>query len=108
MTVSTDVVRNFEGLTREPFQEVACDRFPRCKADGMHEAIKLGPGRRQIGEQLLDLLVAAHVTIKNQFRVKVSCKLGDAVLEPFAHITEGQLCALRVARFGNAIGDGTV
>jgi hypothetical protein len=56
----------------------------------------------------LDLLVAAHVAIKDQLRAEVGGELGDAVLEALAHIAEGQLRALGVAGLGNAIGDRAV
>jgi hypothetical protein len=62
----------------------------------------------QVGEHLRDLLVAADVAVKNQGGIEVGREFGDAVLEPLANVAEGQLGALGVAGFGDAVGNGAV
>jgi len=89
-------------------EKVAGNGFARCKADGVHKAVKLRPVHRQVLEHLVDLLVAADVAVKDQFGVEVRGKLGDAVLEALANIAEGQLGTLCVAGLGNAVGNRAV
>ena len=96
---------DLEAFARQAFQEITSNGLARGIADGVNKTIQLGPGGRQVGEQLVNLLVTAHIAIKNQFRVKVGRKLGDAVLEALAHITESQLGTLGVAGLGNAVSD---
>jgi hypothetical protein len=74
----------------------------------MHEAIEGGPMGRQIGEELADLFIAAHVAVENQRRVKICCEFGDAVFETFPHIAERQLGTLFMACFGNPVGNRTI
>jgi len=74
----------------------------------VHETIELGPVARQVGEQLFNLLVAAHIAIEHQIGAKVCCKFGDPVLETLAHIAEGQLGALCMASLGDAVGNRAV
>ena len=63
---------------------------------------------RQVGEQLVDLRVVAHVAIEDQLGVEVRGEFGDAVLEALADVAEGQFGALRVAGLGDAVGDRAV
>ena len=63
----------------------------------MHKAVKLWATPGEVGEHAFDLLVAGHVAVKNQLRVKLGGKVGDAVLEALAHVAEREFCALLVA-----------
>ena len=99
---------DLEAFSRQTVQKITGYRFARGIADGVHKTIELGPGGRQVGEEFFDLLVAAHIAIKNQFAVKIGSEFGDAVLETLTHIAESQLGTLRVAGLGNAISDRAV
>ena len=101
-------MRNFEAFTAQAIQKVTGNRLARGKADAVHKTVKVGPVGAEVGEQLVDLGVIAHVAVKDQFGVKVSGKLGDSFFKTFADIAESQLCALGVAGFGNAVGNRAV
>jgi hypothetical protein len=101
-------VRDLEALARQAVEEVAGDRLARREADAVHEAVELRPGGREVGEQLFDLRVVAHVAVEDQLRAEVGGEFGDAVLEALADVAEGELGALRMAGLGDAVGDGAV
>src|ERR1035437_1193330 len=101
-------MRNPKIFTRQAVQEVASDGFARRKTNAVHKAVKSGPVLSQVFEQVVDLCIVAHVTVKNQLGVEVGGKLGDPILESLAYIAESQLSTLRVTGLGNAVSDGTV
>jgi len=101
-------VCNAETFTRQAVEKIAGNRLAGCKADAVDEAVEFGPGRSQVGEELVDLRVVAHIAIKNQLRIEVRCEFGDTVLETLADIAEGEFRPLCVACLGNAICDRTV
>ena len=99
---------NPEALPSQAVQEVTGNRFARRKTNAVHKAVKGRPGGGQIGKQLVDLRVIAHVTVKYQAGTKVGGKFGDALFETLADVAESQFGALGVAGLGNAVGDGAV
>jgi len=66
------------------------------------------PGVTEIIEQLLELLVAAHVTVVDQCGAELLRKFGNPVLESLAEVAECKFGAFPVARHRNAIGDRTI
>ena len=106
--VGADVVSDAVVFAGQAIQKVAFQRFFGGKANAVDKAVKLWPDRRQVGHELGDGCVAAHIAVKNQFGVKLGGKAGDAVFEALAHIAEGQLGTFTVAGFGDAVGDGAV
>ena len=98
-------MRNLEALARQTVQKVTGNRFAGCIANGMNKTVKLGPSGRQVGKELFNLFVAAHIAIENQIGIKIGSKFGDAVFETFAHITEGQLGSLGMTGFGDTVCD---
>ncbi|MCY1369054.1 hypothetical protein D9M69_560720 [compost metagenome] len=101
-------MRDLEAFARKAVQEVAGDRFACGEADAVHEAVEGGPGLREVGEELVDLRIVAHVAVENQFRAEVCGIFGDTVLESLADITEGEFRALVVTGLGNAICNGAI
>ena len=99
---------NAKPFAREAFEEVAGDRFAWRKTNAVHKTVKFRPCLGEVCEHAFDLLVAGHVAVKNQLRVKLGGKVGDAVFEALAHIAEREFSALLVAGTGDAVGDGAV
>ena len=99
---------DLETFARETFQEVAGNRIGRRIADRVHQAVELIPGLAEVGEEGVDLFIAADVAIENQLGVEFFRELGDAVLETLADIGERQFRAFALARLGDAVGDGTI
>jgi hypothetical protein len=59
-------VRGAEAFAAEAVEEVAGNRLARREADRVHEAVELGPGLAELGEQALDLRVVADVALEDQ------------------------------------------
>ena len=74
----------------------------------MHEAVETVPVLAELGEQRVDLLVAADVAGKHQAGAEFRGEFGDAVLDALALVGEGQFGAFALACRSDAIGDGTV
>ena len=101
-------MRDLEGFARQAFEKIAGDRFARREADRVHQTVQVIPGFAEIGEQRIDLLVAADVAVEHQLAVEFFREIGDAVLEALADIGECQFGAFALAGLGDAIGDGAV
>jgi len=75
----------------------------------VHEAIEaFRPGLLQAMGQRGDLLVGADVAVEDEFRAEFGRVFGDALLEAFALVAEGELGVFRMAGSGEAVGDRSV
>ncbi len=74
----------------------------------MHQAVEAVPVLAELGEQRVDLLVAADVAGEHQLGAEFLGEFGDAILDALVLVGEGELGAFALARAGDAVGDRTV
>ena len=63
-------MRDAECLAAETVQKFSVQCFARRESNGMHKAVKSIPVFAQIAEQLVDVVVAADIALKNQIAAK--------------------------------------
>ena len=101
-------MRNAKVLARHAVEEVAGDRLARREADRVHQAVELAPGLAEVGEERIDLLVAADVAVEGQLGAELPGEVGSSVLETLADIGKCKFRAFPLAGPGDAVGDGPV
>jgi hypothetical protein len=76
------------------------------KSNSMHKAIKAIPGLVQIDEQLLDVVIAADIALKNQFATEFLGQIQHSITHTFSLIGEGQFRALAVHGYCHTVSNG--
>ena len=97
-----------EVFPRQTVKKITGYGFARGIADAVYQTVKDWPVTRQVSEQLVDLCIVAHVTVKNQAGAEICREFGGALLEAFPHIAEGQFGALLVAGASNTVSNRPV
>ena len=107
-TVGADIMRNPKGFARQAVEKIAGDGLARCEGDGMHQTVQALPLRPERGKQRGDVLIVGDIADIHLLAAQFGRHLGDAILETFVLVGEGQLRTFAGAGLGNAPGDGTI
>ena len=94
-----------EVFARQAFEKITGNGLARRESNRVNKAVKLIPMLAELVKQRCNLCVVSHITFEDELGAEIGSKLGDAVLEPFTLVAEGQLGAFAVAGAGDAIGD---
>jgi hypothetical protein len=96
-----------EGVARDAVEEVSLDGFAGAKRSNA-PVRRARPSACPVRRTGVDLRVVGDVAGEDQVAAELFGELGDAILEAFVLVGEGELCSFAMAGLGNAVGDGAV
>ena len=97
-----------KSLAAESIQKLAVQRLAWCVGNRVNKAVKSIPVFAQIDEQLIDIIIAADVALKNQFAAKSLGHILHTAVYPFTLIGESEFRTFAVHGLCDTVGDRAV